>query len=115
MPFTNFELAFELMMNNINKNEVMKHSFDVRNFKNSISLEDVVGVSVSVSPPDCRSLLIEQLNQHANMLSLRKLHQQRNEHVNMCETQVMEYQLGGILHAHTIGYVVKGFTNNNNE
>ena len=91
----------------------MKHSFDVRNFKNSISLEDVVGVSVS--PPDCRSLLIEQLNQHANMLLLRKLHQQRNEHVNMCETQVMEYQLGGILHAHTIGYVVKGFTNNNNE
>ena len=33
----------------------------------------------------------------------------------MCETQVMEYQHGGILHAHTIGYVVKGFTNNNNE
>ena len=93
----------------------MKHSFDVRNFKNSISLEDVVGVSVSVSPPDCRSLLIEQLNQHANMLSLRKLHQQRNEHVNMCETPVMEYQRRGILHAHTIGYVVKGFTNNNNE
>ena len=73
MPFTNFKLAFELKMNNLNNNEVMKHSFDVRNFKNSISFEVVVGVSVS--PPDCRSLLIEQRNQHANMLSLRKLHQ----------------------------------------
>ena len=51
----------------------MQYRFESRNLYNSI-LDEIVG-GVCLSPQDYSSILIEQLNQHANMLALRELHQ----------------------------------------